>query len=810
MLMSDLRNALRTLLHAPGFTLTAAALLAVGIGANAVIFGALDAILLRPLPVRHPEQLVHLVQDIPRIGHRGAFAYSFYRTLLEHSTTLSTAFGEEEMEDTMESPAPAEEVRVHLVTPEFFDALNASAMVGRTLTPADAAESAGALPAVLSYGFWRRRFDGDRRALGRKIQLHGHAFTIVGVTPREFNGISIETAPDVCVPLRAAPLLETRGKIMPVESQALDLCGRLKPGVTRERAQAEVRAMWLNSPDGRGADPTQPLLLDSLEFGTSVLRQKFSGALRLLIASVGLLQLMVCANLAGLLVARGARRTGEMAIRLAIGATRMRLVRQMLVESAVLTVLGAGGGIVLAYLAAPLLVTGLPPVRDASTTRLALAIDFAPNARVLLYSVLVSALTALLFGMAPALAAVRVSLDSVLRGARTAGGWKGRQFLLVMQIALCTLLLAGAGLLVRSFRQLRDMDAGFASAQVVSFTANPSLSGYTVKQMGALRLALTERVRQIPGVDSVAAASRPLMRGSGMKTTVVPAGQRRTPADFLNASLNAVTPEYFDTVGMRLLAGRTLKDADSTSPKPVPVVVNQAFARHFFPEGNPLGRLFGYGNAESLAAGMVIAGVVTDAHYRSLREPIPPTIYQMLTDDDFTLYVRTHRRPESLIQPVRQAFTALDPALAFAEVHTLAEEVDDSAAPERLTAILASIFGIFAALLAAVGLYGLLAYAVAQRQREIGIRMALGARPRAIARLIGGQALVLVAVGVALGLAGALVLAPMASALLYGVGPTDPASLAAAAALVALVAAFAALVPAARAARVDPAVALRE
>jgi predicted permease len=820
MLMGDLRSALRTLAHSPGFTLIATALLALGIGANAVIFGALDAILLRPLPVRHPEQLVHIVQDIPRIGHRGAYPYTFYRTLLEHSTTLSTAFGEEEMQDAMESPAPAEEVRVHLLTPEFFDALNATAIVGRTLTAADALESSGALPAVLSYGFWRRRFDGDRRAVGRTIQLHGHTFTIVGVTARGFNGISIETAPDVCVPLRAAPLLETRGLIHPVESQALDLSARLKPGVTRERAQAEVRAMWLNSPEGRGSDPTalheqvrglpQPLLLDPLEFGTSILRQKFSGALRLLIASVGLLQLMVCANLAGLLVARGARRAGEIAIRLAIGATRMRLVRQMLVESALLALAGAGGGIALAYFAAPLLVRGLPPVRDVTTTRLALAIDFAPNARVLLYSVLVSALTALLFGIAPALAAARVSLDSVLRGARAAGGWKGRQFLLVVQIALCTLLLAGAGLLVRSFRLLRDMDPGFASAPVVSFTAKPSLSGYDVKQAGTLRRALYERVRQIPGVDSVAAAALPLMRGSGMKTTVVPAGQRATPADFLNSSLNAVTPDFFDTVGMHLLAGRTLTDADATVPKPAPVVVNQALVRHFFPEGNPLGRRFGYGSAQDPATDFEIAGVVTDAHYRSLREPIPPTIYQVLTDGDFVLYVRTHRRPESLMQPVRQALTVLDPAMAFAEVRTLAEEVDDSAAPERLTAILASIFGLFAALLAAVGLYGLLAYAVAQRQREIGIRMALGARPRAIARLVGGQALALVAIGVALGLAGALVLAPMASAILYGVGPTDPASLAAAAALVALVASLAALVPAARASRVDPAVALRE
>ena len=807
--MADLRSALRTLLHSPGFTLIAASLLAVGIGANAVIFGALDAILLRTLPARHPEQLVRMVQEVPRIGRRSAFPYSFYRTVLEHSTTLSTAFGEEEEQVAMEKPAPAEEVRVHLVTPEFFDALNASALIGRTLTPADA-DFQGAPPAVLSYGFWQRRFDGDRAAVGRSLQLHGHTFTIVGVLPREFNGISIETAPDVCVSLRAAPLLETGSRITPMESQYLDLGGRLKPGVTLARAQEEIRAMWLrsiaNDPDAR----TEPLQLDSLEHGTSLLRVKFTGALQLLIASVSLLQLMVCANLAGLLVARGARRSGEMAIRLAIGATRMRLVRQMLVESAVLTALGAIGGITLAYFAAPLLERGLPPVRDLATSRLALAIDFTPNGRVLLYSVLVSALTALLFGMAPALSAARVSLDSVLRGARSAGGWKGRQFLLVLQVALCTLLLAGAGLLVRSFRQLRDMDPGFASAQVVSFTANPYLAGYSDAQGTALRLALTERVRQIPGVDSVGAASRPLMRGSGMKTTIVLAGQKPTPADFLNASLNGVTPEYFESVGMRIVAGRNLEPSDFGRPKPMPVVVNQAFVRRFFPEGNPIGRQLGYGSLKDLSPNFQVAGVVTDAHYRSLREPIPPTMYTLFDDGNFILYVRTHRRPETLIQPVRQAFTALDPALPFTEVHTLAEEVDDSAAPERLTAILASIFGIFAALLAAVGLYGLLAYAVAQRHREIGIRMALGAFPRSIARLIGGQALVLVAIGVVLGLAAALLLAPMAGAVLYGVGPSDPLSMVVAALLVALVAALAAFIPAARAARVDPAVALRE
>jgi predicted permease len=353
------------------------------------------------------------------------------------------------------------------------------------------------------------------------------------------------------------------------------------------------------------------------------------------------------------------------------------------------------------------------------------------------------------------------------------------------------------------------MDPGFASAQVVSFTANPYLVGYSDAQGTALRLALTERVRQIPGVDAVAAASRPLMRVSGVKMTIGSADQRVIKDDFLNTSFNDVTPEYFETVGMHILAGRNLRDADANNPKPVPVVANQAFVRRFFPEGNPMGRPFSSGTA-GVGINFQVVGVVNDAHYRSLREPVPPTFYELQTSGNFILYVRTHRRPESLIQPVRQAFTALDPALPFTEVHTLAEEVDDSAAPERLTAILASIFGLFAALLAAVVLYGLLAYAVAQRQREIGIRMALGALPRGIARLIGGQALVLVAVGVVLGLVAAFLLAPLAGTVLYGVGPADPLSMAAAAVLVTLVASLAALIPAARAARVDPAVALRD
>ena len=411
----------------------------------------------------------------------------------------------------------------------------------------------------------------------------------------------------------------------------------------------------------------------------------------------------------------------------------------------------------------------------------------------------------LLFGLAPALAASRVSLDSVLRGARSSRGGHSRAALVGFQVALCTLLLAGAGLLVRSFQQLHGMDAGFDRDHVVTFTASPGLSGYSLEQCDKLRRALLDRVRALPGVASAASASRAVMRGSGVKTTVLPEGQTITEADSLNTSLNTVSPEYFDTMGMRILAGRGFQDSDR-GVKPARVLVNQTFAQQFFPGIDPVGRLLG----NSIQTKFEIIGVVNDAKYRSLREPMTPTYYNLGSDDFFVLCVRTRMRPETIIQPVRRELAALDPALPFLEIHTLAEEVDASAASERLTATLASLFGLLAAMLAALGIYGLLSYAVAQRRREIGIRMALGARPGDIARMIGRQALAMVLVGVAAGLAAAWEAAPAIRSLLYGVTPSDGMSLGTAAAFVLLVSALATAIPAGRAARVEPASALRD
>jgi predicted permease len=819
--MDDLRYAARKLAKTPGFTLVSVALLGAGIGANAVIFSALDAVLLRPLPVKHPEELVRMVQKSPQLGTRSSFEYRFYEALRDHSTTLAAVFGEEELWVALNEPRPAEQIRLSLVTPEYFEVLGVPAATGRSLTRDDAKENPGLIPAVLSYEFWRRRFDGDPGAVGGALMLHGHKVVIVGVMPREFNGTSLDTSPDVRLPVRAAPLLfdATNRPATLAELVDLSLAGRLKPGVTRVQARAECyglwraasEAFWKEHPDVLDAELRRGMEVDSLDHGTSILRDKFGNALELLIASVSLLLLMVCANLAGLVLARSTARTEEIALRLALGATRARLVRQMLTESVLLATLGAAAGLLIALVSTPLLVRALPPMRDLYTTRVAISLHIGVDRRVLLFSFAISAITVLLFGLAPAIGASRGNLDSVLRGTRTASGWRGRRALIVLQIALCTVLLAGAGLLARTFEQLRRVDPGFDSDHLITFTTVPSLAGYTEEQAKALRLALSDKVRQMPGVMSVAIASRGLMRGSGLKATVTPAGQQPVPGDFLNTSINSVTPGYFETMGMRLIAGRDLTPADDKIQKPpYSVVVNQAFSQHFFSGLDPIGRRFGAGNTPETSE---IVGVVSDARYRSLREPMTPTYYGVWRDREnqsMQLEVRSRVRPQLVIEPVRQALAALDPALPFTEIETMSDEVDASASGERLTAIIASILGALAALLAAIGIYGLLAFAVAQRRREIGIRMALGARPSAIGEMIGVEALAMVAAGIALGIGAALLIAPLLKSLLYGVASSDSVSLLSAALFVAAIAVGATALPVIHATRIDPASALRQ
>lgn len=822
--MNDLHLALRGLRKNKGFTFAVSGLLTAGIGVTTLTFSAVDAILLRPLPARHPEQVVHLVQDLPRIGLNSQIPLPVYEALRDRTATMSAVFGEREFDLDMTEPAPAERIRVHLPTPNYFEVLGVKPLLGRVLVTDDAKANPGDPPVVLSYSFWQRRFQGNPKALGKSLRILGQTFMIVGVLPREFNGFTSDTAPDVRVPLRTWPVFAPGWRGHP-DYLGLDVAGRLQPGISAAKAQAESRVIWqaaldvISTPDAKIQSRMYPLELVSLEYGTSILRDRYAVALKFLIACSAFLLLMVCANVAGLLLARGAVRRQEIAVRLALGATRIRLTRQMLVESSLLAAMGAAGGIALAAALTPVLARLLPTIHDLGSNRLTLSLGLGVDRRVLLFSLILSVATVVLFGLAPAISASRTSLESILRSVRTSRTWHGRQALIVIQVTLCTVLLTGAGLLIQTFEDLRKLNPGFDVGHVVTLTIDPpvlftpgmpreTFKNITISFFDTLR----ERIRDTPGVLSVALAAKGVMRDRGFGTTIARAGERPSQADTLSVGANFVTQDYFDTMGIRFLRGHLFTEAFDL-PQPEPVVVNEAFVRRFFSDTDPLGKRFGGAiPGRPAPPSMEITGVVTDAKYRSLREPILPIIYHpyQYGDGPVVVHVRARVKPESMIQPLRRAIAAFDPSMPIIEVDTLSDEVDASASAERLSATLGSIFASLATLLSAAGIYGLLAYTVAQRRREIGIRVALGATPANIGELIGRQGLLIVVAGVILGLAVARAVAPLIASLLYGVMPEDPRSLGFAALIVLAMAVLAAAVPAVRAAAINPATALRQ
>ncbi len=765
------------------------------------MFSLYDAALMRPLPVSHPEQLVRMVQRLPKpLGLRSEFPFAYYTALREHSKMLESVFAETVWSDyyRMTEPEPAEEITAHGVTPEFFEALGVRPFLGRF------PQSGGA---VVSYQFWHRRFGGSSDSLKEQtLTIHDHVFPIVGVMPRGINGLSVDSGPDVRIPLRDYVTLSPDIKL-----EQFEVAGRLRPGVTLAQAQAECLSIWravmkdyYREIEKVPAESAARLLargmeLQSLERGTSVVRDNFGDVLKLLMASVGLLLVIVFLNVAGLLLARAAARQREMAVRLALGATRLRLVRQLMVEGLLLAAGGAGGGLIVSLIMLPLAARMLPPIRDMYTAVIPVALDADLNWRVLCFLVASSVAATIIFTIVPAMATARTVRSKI--------SFRGRQLLITAQIALCTFLLAAAGLLVHSFELLRATPSGLATDSIATFHCDPGASKYPAGAMDAL----LERVRQVPGIVSVATSSSGVLRGHGLFTTAAPAGQRITHSDFLDANANVVSRDYFATMGMRLQAGREFLPSDNQE-KPAKVIVNEEFVRRIFPHTSGIERLFGAGTEGSVApAADQIVGVVSDAKYRSLRDPIHPMVYSLQagSDSNFILNVRTSANPGSIIGPVREALSSVAPGLAVLETGTLAEAVEEITAPERMTASLASLFGAMAALLAGIGTYGLLAYAVAQRRREIGIRMALGAKPGNVARLVARQTFAMTSVGVTAGLGGAMIAAPAFRSLLYGISPLDPVAMIVAGIFVIVVSALATVGPASQAVQIEPAEALR-
>ncbi len=636
----------------------------------------------------------------------------------------------------------------------------------------------------------------------------------MGVSAQHFNGLSVETTPDLRAPIGWLRTLRTNLFENRIDCE---VAGRLRSGAAIEPVRQQAEAIWRNGWRERNkTDPGEAgrFVFEPAARGVSRLRAQFGGVLWLLMGGIGLLTLLVCANVAALTMARTALRRGELAVRTALGAPRSRLVRQLLAEALLILLGAAAVAAALALVAIPRVTDVLPPLRDVTAQRLSLSVRITPDWRVFGFGAFISAAALSIFGLLPALAAVSGDLHPMLKEGRvTQAGWRGRQALVALQVALCTVLLAGAGLTLATLRRLEKLDAGFSPARVVTFAVSPEMAGYNAEEGVKLRERLLGLVRELPEVESAAAAGRGLMRGTGVKMTVVPAGGRARPEDFLNASAQGASPEYFATMGIPWIAGRNFTGREDRRRLPRPVVVNQACARRFSPERDVLGRQYGHGTVGGKGAEPVfeVIGVVGDAKYRSLREPFQPIVYNSLVPgQDFILHVRTRAAPESVMPQVRRLLAGVDPRLSFLETTTLSEEVKASLWGERVAAQLAAGFAIVASLISAAGLYALIAFEASRRRREIGIRVALGARPLDVVRLMFNRAAAVSLAGVGAGLALASVLAPRISALLYEVEPRDLRVMAGASAVAFLIAALAALLPSVRAAGLAPAKALRQ
>jgi macrolide transport system ATP-binding/permease protein len=811
MFIQDLRYALRQVRRAPGFFACAALLIAIGIAANTQIFTLVNALLLRPLPVRDPGNLVQLFDIRPKVPPNPYYANRFYKDFVKSSSTLFSAVGQIESVVALEQSARADRVHVCKVTDNYFRDLGVEALLGRVLGRGDDHT------VVLSYAYWSRAFGRDAGAIGQKVKLHGHAFTIVGVASREFNGTVIDSSPDLWMPF--ANTMDLQNVPNPdMDRYPIEIIARLRPGVTITRAQEEATLFYARYLRQQSGDNNAGRLeVRSIANGLSPLRDQSRAGLILLLAGTGVLMLMVCANVGGLLLARSIAREKEAAVRLAIGASRMRIVAQNLTDGLLVTAMGGLAGWLLAAVTMPLLLHLMPPARgigfDPQEIR-SLTIDIRPDLKVAALSLAMCALAAVLCALAPAWRSTRSDILMALKNTMSEKRHGRFQSALCgLQVALCTLLIFSAGLMVRSLSNLRTSDTGFDPAHVVIFSLDTHIRGYDSGQAWVFRRRLLASVKALPGVDGTAISGRALMRGIGLANSVVFPGQRGD--GIINSSTNSVTPDYFDVMSIRRLAGRGFAETDLPEKgKLTKTIVNEAFVKKFLSGRNPVGAQFGSGPG-IVKPGFEIIGVVGDTKYRSLREIPPPIFYTYnlgpaAYPESFVLHVRTHRDPHEMIQPVLKLLKSIDSQVPVYQVATLSEEIDRSLWQERLLVALTTSFGLFAMLLSMIGLYGVLAYFVVRRRREIGVRMALGAQTGQVVWLVVKRLIPTLCMGLLAGAALSALAAGWVRNLLYGIQPLDPSSAGTALLLMMGLGVAGAVAPALRAVRVDPASALRQ
>ncbi|HJZ76258.1 MAG TPA: ABC transporter permease [Vicinamibacterales bacterium] len=822
----DLKYGARLLRLNPTFALVAILSLALGIGANTAIFQLLDAVRIRTLPVKSPADLLEIRIADPVGGRTGQFSgrrpsltNPLWEQIRDRQQVFSEAFAWSGVGFDLTTSGEARTAQGLWVSGDFFKGVGVPALIGRTLTSADDRSGCAAPPAVLGYGFWQREYGGDPAVVGRSITLDGHPFGVVGVTPASFFGVEVGRTFDVAVPLCAEPL--SRGSRSALDKKAvwfLGAMGRLNPGVTLEQARAQLTSIsapifQATLPEYRAEDAKHYLQFKIGAYpagtGISQLRRQYESPLWLLLATTGLVLLIACANLANLMLARATAREREIAVRLAIGASRGRIVRQLLAESLLIAAAGAVAGAILAQWLSQFLVDLLRT--ENNRIFVALSLDW----RIFAFTATLAVITCLVFGLAPAVRATGTAIANAMKaGSRSSTDARERfgmrRALVVAQVALSLVLVVGAGLFVRSLRNLLTVDAGFQQDGILVVNMDLRRAGIPDERRTAAFADLTSRLAALPGVISAAQAFIMPVSGSGWNNNILIDGKKYPD----NVNVNEVSAGYFRTMGTPILAGRDFGERDTPGAEKV-VIVTQLFALKYFAGQNPLGQAFRIdqppGQPQPLCR---IIGVVKDTKYTDLREEFIPLVYfassQAVKPDPFLQVALRSNAPLTTITPAVTAVLGQVNRSIIVQFQTLPSMVRDSLVRERLMAMLSGFFGALAALIATIGLYGVMSYMVARRRNEIGIRIALGADRRAIVQMVMREAGVLLVAGVAVGTTLAVAAARTAATLLFGLHPGDPATLAMAAVGLGTVAMVASYLPALRAARLEPTEALRE
>jgi putative ABC transport system permease protein len=794
-LLTDARYAVRQLIKTPGFTVVAVLTLAFGIGATTAIFSVVNTVMLRPLPYPDAERLVRVFERVPQYG-RFSVAPANFLDWRQQNTVFERIAAYAPGSDTFAGTDGPERIPRASVSWDIFELLGVAPALGRGFREEEDAPGRNGV-VVISHGLWQRRFGSDPGVLGQTISLSGTPVTIVGVMPAGFYFPNREAEFWRPIAFAANP---TRG------GHFLGVIARLKPAVTLAQADAEMRTIA----ERLAVQYPQNSRDESAE--TAVLRELIVGPVRpmlfTLLAAVGVVVLIACANVANLLLVRASVREREIAIRTALGAGRRRIAMQMLTESLVLAVAGGALGVLLAYLA-------ISPIQSMGVGTIPRVTELALDPTVLVVTLLVTLGTGVIFGLAPAWQAARGGAGAALKeGGRSSTGSSGRWMrhsLLVAEVALSIVLLVGATLLIRSFAKLTSVDPGFDADRVLAFQVALPPGAYPEDHHRvAFYDRLLDRLRGLPGAEAAAMTQALPMRGDYVLSFEIQGRPPAQPDDEQSANHRVVSPEYFAAMGIPLLRGRLLSERD-TQTTPMVAVVDQAFVQRHFPSEDPIGRGIDIGNGTD--GFYEIVGVVGDVHHGGLDATATPTMYVPYKQDVFSamwIVVKTGGDPASLAGMARQSVRELDGALPAFSIMPLAEVVNESVAQRRFSMMLLGLFAFVALFLAAVGLYGVVAYTVSQRTQEIGLRMAIGAEPGDVMRMVVGGGMKLATIGVAIGVAGALALASLIASMLYGVTAFDPASYVVTAAVLLVVAALACWIPARRAMRVDPLVALRQ